>query len=426
MKLYNLKDYNEQVSFVQVVIQGFGKYQGLFFLYDLLEFSLIEIDDMLVQDFVICSVKILFVFIGDEILQDVLQQWVCVVFVFLVLVSKVQEDVGCLELFYGFMLVFKDFGGCFMVQMLIYIVGDKLVIIFIVIFGDIGVVVVYVFYGLLNVKVVIFYLCGKISLLQEKLFCIFGGNIEIVVIDGDFDVCQVLVKQVFDDEELKVMLGFNLVNFINISCLLVQICYYFEVVVQLLQEVCNQLVIFVLSGNFGDLIVGLLVKLLGLLIKCFIVVINVNDIVLCYLQGGEWVLKVIQVMLFNVMDVSQLNNWLCVEELFCCKIWCFSELGYVVVDDEIIKVVMCELKVIGYIFELYVVIVWCVLCDQLQLGEYGLFFGIVYLVKFKESVEEILQEILLLLKELVDCVDLLLLFYNLLVDFVVLCKLMMG
>ncbi len=28
---------------------------------------------------------------------------------------------------------------------------------------------------------------GKISPLQEKLFCTLGGNIETVAIDGDFD-----------------------------------------------------------------------------------------------------------------------------------------------------------------------------------------------------------------------------------------------
>lgn len=31
MKLYNLKDYNEQVSFAQAIKQGLGKNQGLFF-----------------------------------------------------------------------------------------------------------------------------------------------------------------------------------------------------------------------------------------------------------------------------------------------------------------------------------------------------------------------------------------------------------
>ncbi len=58
MKLYNLKDHNEQVSFAQAVTQGLGKHQGLFFPHDLPEFSLTEIDDMLAQDFVTRSAKI--------------------------------------------------------------------------------------------------------------------------------------------------------------------------------------------------------------------------------------------------------------------------------------------------------------------------------------------------------------------------------
>ena len=48
MKLYNLKDHNEQVSFAQAVTQGLGKNQGLFFPHDLPEFSLTEIDEMLI------------------------------------------------------------------------------------------------------------------------------------------------------------------------------------------------------------------------------------------------------------------------------------------------------------------------------------------------------------------------------------------
>ena len=51
MKLYNLKDHNEQVSFAQAVTQGLGKNQGLFFPHDLPEFNLSEVDEMLNQDF---------------------------------------------------------------------------------------------------------------------------------------------------------------------------------------------------------------------------------------------------------------------------------------------------------------------------------------------------------------------------------------
>lgn len=67
MKLYNLKDHSEQVSFAQAVTRGLGKNQGLFFPHDLPEFSLTEIDEMLKLDFVTRSAKILSAFIGDEI-----------------------------------------------------------------------------------------------------------------------------------------------------------------------------------------------------------------------------------------------------------------------------------------------------------------------------------------------------------------------
>ncbi|MDX7018410.1 threonine synthase, partial [Klebsiella aerogenes] len=90
----------------------------------------------------------------------------------------VAADVGCLELFHGPTLAFKDFGGRFMAQMLTHISGDKPVTILTATSGDTGAAVAHAFYGLKNVRVVILYPNGKISPLQEKLFCTLGGNIE--------------------------------------------------------------------------------------------------------------------------------------------------------------------------------------------------------------------------------------------------------
>ena len=70
MKLYNLKDHNEQVSFAQAIKQGLGKQQGLFFPLELPEFELTEIDKLLEMDFVTRSSKILSAFIGDEIGEE--------------------------------------------------------------------------------------------------------------------------------------------------------------------------------------------------------------------------------------------------------------------------------------------------------------------------------------------------------------------
>lgn len=426
MKLYNLKDHNEQVSFAQAITQGLGKNQGLFFPHDLPEFSLTDIDEMLDQDFVTRSAKILGAFIGDELAQDILQARVRDAFAFPAPVKPVESDIGCLELFHGPTLAFKDFGGRFMAQMLTTISGDKPVTILTATSGDTGAAVAHAFYGLKNVRVVILYPNGKISPLQEKLFCTLGGNIETVAIDADFDACQAMVKQAFDDEELKLALGLNSANSINISRLLAQICYYFEAVAQLPQEARNQLVVSVPSGNFGDLTAGLLAKSLGLPIKRFIAATNANDTVPRFLQEGEWKPKATQATLSNAMDVSQPNNWPRVEELFRRKIWRLNELGYAAVDDETTKETMRELKGKGYLSEPHAAIAYRALRDQLQPGEYGLFLGTAHPAKFKESVEEILGEPLVLPKELAERADLELLSHHLPADFAQLRKLMMS
>ncbi|MFV0265476.1 MAG: threonine synthase [Kluyvera sp.] len=426
MKLYNLKDHNEQVSFAQAVTQGLGKQQGLFFPLDLPEFNLTDIDELLTQDFVTRSAKILSAFIGDEIPESELAARIATAFTFPAPVNKVQDDIGCLELFHGPTLAFKDFGGRFMAQMLTHIAGDKPVTILTATSGDTGAAVAHAFYGLPNVKVVILYPRGKISPLQEKLFCTLGGNIETVAIDGDFDACQALVKQAFDDEELKVALGLNSANSINISRLLAQICYYFEAVAQLPQEARNQLVISVPSGNFGDLTAGLLAKSLGLPVKRFIAATNANDTVPRFLQDGKWAPKATQATLSNAMDVSQPNNWPRVEELFRRKIWRLNELGYAAVDDETTKATMRELQALGYTSEPHAAIAYRALRDQLQQGEYGLFLGTAHPAKFKESVEAILEETLPLPKALADRADLPLLSHNLPADYAALRKLMMS
>jgi len=417
MKLYNLKDHNEQVSFAQAVKQGLGKQQGLFFPLELPEFELTEIDRLLELDFVTRSSRILSAFIGDEIPEEELHQRVKNAFTFPAPVAKVEEDIACLELFHGPTLAFKDFGGRFMAQILTQVSGDQPVTILTATSGDTGAAVAHAFHGLKNVRVVILYPRGKISPLQEKLFCTLGGNIHTVAIDGDFDACQALVKQAFDDEELKHALKLNSANSINISRLLAQICYYFEAVAQLPQEARNQLVVSVPSGNFGDLTAGLLAKSLGLPVKRFIAATNANDTVPRFLSNGEWEPKKTVATLSNAMDVSQPNNWPRVEELYRRKTWQLKDLGFGAVSDDTTEDAMRELANIGYISEPHAAIAYRVLRDQLQPGEFGLFIGTAHPAKFKESVEAILDQDIGLPKELADRADLPLLSHNLPADF---------
>ncbi|PWC21817.1 threonine synthase [Brenneria roseae subsp. roseae] len=425
MKLYNLKDHNEQVSFAQAIKQGLGSQQGLFFPLELPEFERTEIDALLKLDFVTRSSRILSAYIGDEIPAETVFQRVKAAFAFPAPVAPVTEDIAALELFHGPTLAFKDFGGRFMAQMLTEVSGDDKITILTATSGDTGAAVAHAFYGLDNVRVVILYPRGKISPLQEKLFCTLGGNIHTIAVDSDFDACQALVKQAFDDEELKKTIGLNSANSINISRLLAQICYYFEAVAQLPQEARNQLVVSVPSGNFGDLTAGLLAKSLGLPIKRFIAATNANDTVPRFLSSGAWEPNKTVATLSNAMDVSQPNNWPRVEELFRRKNWQLKTLGFGAVSDDTTKETLHELEALGYTSEPHAAIAYRLLRDQLQPGEFGLFLGTAHPAKFKESVEAILGKELELPEALAKRADLALLSHHFPNDFAALRQFLM-
>ena len=389
MNLYNIKHPEEQVNFAEAVRQGLGKDQGLFFPQNIPHLS--NIDELLALPLVERSQKILGALIGEEIPQAQLEQMVRNAFTFPAPVVQVEDNIYALELFHGPTLAFKDFGGRFMAQALATVRGDGKITILTATSGDTGAAVAHAFYGLENIDVVILYPKGKISPLQEKLFCTLGGNIRTIAINADFDACQALVKQAFDDAELRQAIGLNSANSINISRLLAQVCYYFEAAAQLPKEKRENLVVSVPSGNFGNLTAGLIAKTLGLPIKRFIAATNANDTVPRYLHSGNWSPNATVATLSNAMDVSRPNNWPRVEELFKRNGWALSELHSAAISDTQTEDTLRAMNQLGYLCEPHGAVAYEVLKQDLQAGEIGLFLCTAHPAKFKESVERILD-----------------------------------
>ena len=389
MNLYNIKHPEEQVNFAQAVRQGLGKDQGLFFPENIPHLS--NIDELLALPLVERSQKILGALIGEEIPQVQLEQMVRNAFTFPAPVANVEDNIYALELFHGPTLAFKDFGGRFMAQALATVRGDGKITILTATSGDTGAAVAHAFYGLENIEVVILYPKGKISPLQEKLFCTLGGNIRTIAINADFDACQALVKQAFDDAELRQAIGLNSANSINISRLLAQVCYYFEAAAQLPKEQRENLVVSVPSGNFGNLTAGLIAKTLGLPIKRFIAATNANDTVPRYLRSGNWSPNATVATLSNAMDVSRPNNWPRVEELFKRNGWALNELHSAAISDAQTEDTLRAMNQLGYLCEPHGAVAYEVLKQDLQPGETGLFLCTAHPAKFKESVERILD-----------------------------------
>ena len=389
MNLYNIKHPEEQANFAQAVRQGLGKDQGLFFPENIPHLS--NIDELLALPLVERSQKILGALIGDEIPQAQLEQMVRNAFTFPAPVAKVEDNIYALELFHGPTLAFKDFGGRFMAQALATVRGDGKITILTATSGDTGAAVAHAFYGLENIDVVILYPKGKISPLQEKLFCTLGGNIRTIAINADFDACQTLVKQAFDDAELRQAIGLNSANSINISRLLAQLCYYFEAAAQLSKEQRENLVVSVPSGNFGNLTAGLIAKTLGLPIKRFIAATNANDTVPRYLHSGNWSPNATVATLSNAMDVSRPNNWPRVEELFKRNGWALNELHSAAISDTQTEDTLCAMNQLGYLCEPHGAVAYEVLKQDLQADETGLFLCTAHPANSKESVERILD-----------------------------------
>ncbi|MCM2678858.1 threonine synthase [Echinimonas agarilytica] len=403
MKLYNIKENDQKVNFEEAVRTGLGRNQGLFFPADLPRFE--DIDALLEMDLTTRSTEILSALIGDEIPKARLAEMVTAAFDFEAPVKPVTENISALELFHGPTLAFKDFGGRFMAQCLKQLSDGEKITILTATSGDTGAAVAHAFAGIDNINVVVMYPKGKISHLQEQLFCTLGGNIHTLAVEGTFDDCQAMVKHAFDQAELRKTVGLNSANSINISRLMAQICYYFEAVAQVPKDKRDELVISVPSGNFGNLTAGVLARAMGLPIKRFIAATNANDTVPRYLETGEWSPKATIPTISNAMDVSAPNNWPRIEELVRRNEFSWDDLSSDRATDEETAQMLKAMHAHGYVCEPHGAIAFGALEKSLQEGEHGLFLCTAHPAKFIESVEGILEIKLDLPKALADVAE---------------------
>ena len=400
MLLENIKHNDQQVSFEQAVKLGLGRDQGLFFPKQIAPLD--NVNALLDKPFAERSSFVLHHLMQGELSQEELQDIIEQAFQFPAPLAPVNEQFYNLELFHGPTLAFKDFGARFMAQCLSRFTQGEQITILTATSGDTGAAVAHAFHGIENIRVVILYPEGKISRLQEKMFCTLGGNIETLSVKGDFDDCQALVKDCFEDQALRDEIGLNSANSINISRLFAQVCYYFEAVAQLPEEQRNESVFAIPSGNFGNLCAGVIAKVLGLPIKRFIAATNANDTVPRYLQTGEWTPKPTVATLSNAMDVSQPNNWPRIEHMIEQGWFDKSLLQGVCIDEDSTQLGVKQLYQQGYLSEPHGAIAYKALKHQITEDEVGVFLGTAHPAKFKESVENILGEMISLPKELAD------------------------
>lgn len=387
MQLINIKHPSDRVTFREAVLTGLGRNHGLYFprSFKVLD----DVDGLLQEAFVPRSIAVLQHLIGGEISVGALQKMVSKAFDFPLSVPRLEDGARALELFHGPSLAFKDFGARFMAGCLAEFHEGGTMTILTATSGDTGAAVAHAYYGRPGIKVLVLYPKGKISPLQEKLFCTLGGNVHTIAVEADFDTCQQLVKQSFDDEEMRRELALNSANSINIARLLAQVCYYFEAAAVV--ENVHDLVLSVPSGNFGNITAGLITRAIGLPYKRVIAATNVNDTVPRFLASGKWDPQATVTTITNAMDISLPNNFPRVLELGDRHGLPLADLlSSISLGDEQTRDAMRALYARGYLADPHSALAWAALDQSLEPGEEGVFLCTAHPAKFLEVIEETL------------------------------------
>src|SRR3979411_2170614 len=85
-------------------------------------------------------------------------------------------------------------------------------------------------------------------------------NVHALAIDGNFDDCQAIVKQMFNHHAFRDRVGLSGVNSINFARIVAQVVYYFAAAVAL-GAPHRKVAFAVPTGNFGDVFAGYVAKL---------------------------------------------------------------------------------------------------------------------------------------------------------------------
>ena len=180
--------------------------------------------------------------------------------------------------------------------------------------GDTGGAVANGFLGTKDIDVCILYPKGKISEVQEKQITTNDSFVQAIEVEGDFDLCQSMVKNAFNDDDINKKISLTSANSINIARWLPQMFYYFLASKRI--ENKNPNIFSVPSGNFGNICAGIMANSMGLPIQHFIASTNVNDTIPRYIREGIYEPLKTKSTISNAMDVSEPSNFIRIQKIF--------------------------------------------------------------------------------------------------------------
>ena len=224
---------------------------------------------------------------------------------------QIDDNHWVMELFHGPTLAFKDVAMQLLARLMDYVLaerGQKATIVGAT-SGDTGGAAIEAFRGRENTDIFILFPKGKVSPVQQRqMTTVSDANVHCLAIEGDFDDCQALVKDMFNHLEFRDRLQLSGVNSINWGRIMAQVVYYFTTATAL-GAPDREISFTVPTGNFGDIFAGYVAKRMGLPIKELVIATNQNDILARTLATSRYETAGTSPSISPSMDIQVSSNF---------------------------------------------------------------------------------------------------------------------
>ncbi|MBN9244805.1 MAG: threonine synthase [Mesorhizobium sp.] len=304
------------LGFSDAVLAGLARDGGLYVPQEWPHFSAAEIRAMRGLAYPDLAVRLLSPFIGDEIEPAAFEAMVREAYATfrhdaVCPLVQIGPDTFVLELFHGPTLAFKDVAMQLLARLMDHVLaarGQHATIVGAT-SGDTGGAAIEAFAGRERTDVFILFPHGRVSPVQQRqMTTSTAANVHALAIEGNFDDCQGMLKDMFNDHAFRDRVALSGVNSINWARIMAQIVYYFSSALSL--GAPDRPVSFTVpTGNFGDIFAGYAAKKMGLPIERLVIATNDNDILARTLASGEYKTMGVVATTSPSMDIQVSSNF---------------------------------------------------------------------------------------------------------------------
>jgi threonine synthase len=305
-----------ELGFSDAVLTGLARDGGLYVPKVWPQFSISEIRAMRGLSYQDLAIRVLTPFLGGEIAAPVFEQLVREAY------ATFRHDAVCplvqtepnrfiLELFHGPTLAFKDVAMQLLARLMDHLLAERGRHATIVgaTSGDTGGAAIDGFAGRDRTDIFILFPHGRVSPVQQRqMTTSTAANVHALAIEGNFDDCQGLLKDMFNDHAFRDRVSLSGVNSINWARIMAQIVYYFSSALSLGSP--DRSVSFTVpTGNFGDIFAGYAAKRMGLPVERLVIATNDNDILARTMATGEYRMQGVVATTSPSMDIQVSSNF---------------------------------------------------------------------------------------------------------------------